>query len=282
MARLECEIKFISLKYNNDEKFCEGLLDFEALLTSQLLISVDKLPESAKEYEDIKKAAKCIAVIRKRADEIIRQTSFVKESAYWIELLIRTLKYASYPSVDGISQLTDFKKKYALISALLLADNCLKKPEILIQQQPLIVSICSKKYEFEDSPPNEKERISSKKYSSIPAGMEKMEDQSHDNRRVIRVFIASPGDLKEERRRFRKIIDEVNRSKAYGSGIQLEPLGWEDTSPGVGRPQGLINKDIHKCDLMIMLLWKWWGTPTGEYLSGFEEEYELAKHLHVK
>ena len=109
-----------------------------------------------------------------------------------------------------------------------------------------------------------------------------MEDQSYDNRRVIRVFIASPGDLKEERRRFHEIIDEVNRSKAHGSGIQLQPLGWEDTLPGVGRPQGLINKDIDKCDLMIMLLWKRWGTPTGEYSSGFEEEYELAKHRHEK
>lgn len=28
-----------------------------------------------------------------------------------------------------------------------------------------------------------------------------------------------------------------------------------------------------------MLLWKQWGTPTGNYTSGFEEEYELAKSL---
>lgn len=48
LVRLECEIKFISVKYNNDEKFCEELLDFEVLSTSQLLINVDKLPESAK------------------------------------------------------------------------------------------------------------------------------------------------------------------------------------------------------------------------------------------
>lgn len=109
-----------------------------------------------------------------------------------------------------------------------------------------------------------------------------MDNQLHDNRRVIRVFMASPGDLKEERRLFREIIDEVNRSKAHGNGIQLEPIGWEDTLPRVGRPQDLINKDIDKCDLMIMLLWKRWGTPTGEYSSGFEEEYELAKYLHDK
>ena len=106
-----------------------------------------------------------------------------------------------------------------------------------------------------------------------------MQVQSDDVRKVLRVFIASPGDLGEERRLFRDIIDEVNRSKANGMGTQLEPLGWEDTLPGFGRPQELINEDVKKCDLMIMLLWKRWGTPTGEYSSGFEEECELAKHL---
>ncbi len=106
-----------------------------------------------------------------------------------------------------------------------------------------------------------------------------MRGQSDDFRNVVRVFIASPDDLGEERRLFRDIVDEVNRSKANGMEIQLEPLGWEDTLPGSGRPQELINEDIKKCDLMIMLLWKRWGTPTGEYSSGFEEEYEMAKRL---
>jgi hypothetical protein len=29
--------------------------------------------------------------------------------------------------------------------------------------------------------------------------------------------------------------------------------------------------------VLIGLLWRGWGTPSGEYSSGFEEEYELAK-----
>ncbi len=106
-----------------------------------------------------------------------------------------------------------------------------------------------------------------------------MQVQSDDFRKVLRVFIASPGDLVEERRLFRGIVDEVNRSEANRMGVQLEPLGWEDVLPGYGRPQELINEDVKRCDLMIMLLWKRWGTPTGEYSSGFEEEYELAKRL---
>ena len=106
-----------------------------------------------------------------------------------------------------------------------------------------------------------------------------MQGKSDDFRKVIRVFIASPGDLGDERHLFRDIVDGVNQSKANEMAIQLEPLGWEDTLPGSGRPQELINEDVKKCDLMIMLLWKQWGMPTGEYSSGFEEEYELAKRL---
>jgi hypothetical protein len=101
-------------------------------------------------------------------------------------------------------------------------------------------------------------------------------------RKVIKIFIASPRDLNFERTRFPDIISEVNRIKANPQGIQLEPLGWEDTLPGKGRPQEKINEDIKKCDLIVMLLGKHWGTSTGKYTSGFEEEYELAKSLSEK
>ncbi|MCH8087095.1 MAG: tetratricopeptide repeat protein, partial [Chloroflexi bacterium] len=99
---------------------------------------------------------------------------------------------------------------------------------------------------------------------------------------VRHVFIGSPGDLTEERRLFPEILTQVNKIKANALGIELKPLGWEDTPPGIGRPQELINEDVKKADLCVMLLWKRWGTPTGEYSSGFEEEYELARDLHGK
>lgn len=138
LARLECEIKFVSLKNYEYPSFWQGLLEFEELITKQFLITEDDLSESAKEFEELKKAAKCIAIIRKRADEIINQSSRVKKMAYWIELLIRTLKYVSYKSEDGISQLADSQKKYALISSLLLADRCLEGCEKELEQlQPI-------------------------------------------------------------------------------------------------------------------------------------------------
>ena len=60
----------------------------------------------------------------------------------------------------------------------------------------------------------------------------------------------------------------------------MKPICWEDTLPGFGRPQKLINEDVKKAGLCVMLLWKRWGTQTGNYSSGFEEEYELARVLH--
>ena len=92
-----------------------------------------------------------------------------------------------------------------------------------------------------------------------------------------RIFIASPGDLVAERKIFPDVIERVNRIKAKAKGILLEPIGWEDTLPGKGHPQEKINKDVGRSHLIVMLLWKRWGSPTGEYSSGFEEEYQVAR-----
>jgi hypothetical protein len=99
---------------------------------------------------------------------------------------------------------------------------------------------------------------------------------------VIQVFVASPGDLGEERMVFRSVVDEVNKIKARSLGYSIEPLGWEDTLPGKGRPQALINEDVRKCHLFVLLLWKRWGTFSGQYSSGTEEEFEIARALNEK
>ncbi len=98
-----------------------------------------------------------------------------------------------------------------------------------------------------------------------------------ETRTVIKVFLASPGDLADERRRAKDVADEVNRTVGRTWGIAIELLGWEDTLPGAGRPQELINRDVDSCDLFIGILWRRWGQPTGEYSSGFEEEFERAR-----
>ena len=49
---------------------------------------------------------------------------------------------------------------------------------------------------------------------------------------VISVFIASPGDLVEERRRTRVVIDELIRSLGRAFGIHL--VGWKVGEQGYG------------------------------------------------
>jgi hypothetical protein len=65
-------------------------------------------------------------------------------------------------------------------------------------------------------------------------------------------------------------------------GWHIELLGWEDTLPGFSRPQALINKDVDSCDLFLGILWRRWGQPTGEYESGFEEEFTCARERKEK
>lgn len=102
-------------------------------------------------------------------------------------------------------------------------------------------------------------------------------------RRVLNVFLATPGDLVDERRAAKEVIDEVAMT-ARELGVSLELLGWEDTLPGAQRPQEVINKDLDEAELFIGLLWRRWGQPTGhpEFSSGFEEEFHRARARHAR
>jgi len=94
-------------------------------------------------------------------------------------------------------------------------------------------------------------------------------------RNVLTAFIASPGDVNDERQATRKAVDELNKAlKKINWHIEL--LGWEDTMPGFSRPQAQINKDLDLCQLFIGILWKRWGSKSGRYSSGFQEEFERA------
>lgn len=100
-----------------------------------------------------------------------------------------------------------------------------------------------------------------------------------------RVFFASPGGLQNERRTFRRVIDEYNALESRHRGVLFIAVGWEDTLPGVGRPQSLINAEIEAADYFVLMFWDRWGTPPasdGEslYTSGTEEEFHVAKKCH--
>jgi len=100
-----------------------------------------------------------------------------------------------------------------------------------------------------------------------------------DELKGIRVFIATPGGLEDERRCFRTAVEEVNR-EAYERGFAFIPVGWELTTAGLGRPQEQINEEVRRSDYMVLLLHDRWGTPPsgdGGFTSGTEEEYNVAR-----
>lgn len=98
--------------------------------------------------------------------------------------------------------------------------------------------------------------------------------------KCLKVFIASPGGLEEERKAFREEIHDSNEADAVARGVLFQPIGWEDTLSGVGRPQSIINKEIEEADYFLLVLWDRWGSPphsgSGAYTSGTEEEYHVA------
>lgn len=94
---------------------------------------------------------------------------------------------------------------------------------------------------------------------------------------VLRIFLASPGDVQEERDRAQALVDELNEALADSLQCQLRLLKWESVEPGYGRPQEIINRKVDRCDIFLGLLHRRWGQPTGaDYTSGFEEEFERA------
>jgi|GEM_PF-5849246 len=95
--------------------------------------------------------------------------------------------------------------------------------------------------------------------------------------RVFRVFLASPSDLADERRVARDVVEALNTVCSKEIDLRIELLGWEDTLPGAGRPQALINADLDKADLFLGCLWQKMGSPSGAHgKTGFEEEFERA------
>jgi uncharacterized protein DUF4062 len=92
---------------------------------------------------------------------------------------------------------------------------------------------------------------------------------------TLRVFLASPGDVKPERAAAEELVNEMNK-QLRSLGWQIMLYMWEDIPPGFGRPQETINASVDECAVFLGLLWERWGQQTGKYSSGFEEEFERA------
>lgn len=98
---------------------------------------------------------------------------------------------------------------------------------------------------------------------------------------VLRVVVASPGDVQAERDTLSVVVEELNHGIAQDRGLRLELSRWEtDAYPGFHPegPQGLIDSilRIEDCDLLIGIFWKRFGTPVKDAQSGTEHEFRRA------
>lgn len=105
------------------------------------------------------------------------------------------------------------------------------------------------------------------------------------------VFIASPGNLAEERTACRRTISAFNEEHANAEGVHFLARAWEQLPGGLGRPQARINPLLDKCDFMILMLGDRWGSEPsvdGPYSSGTEEEFHrciellASPHAHMR
>ncbi|MDR1341952.1 MAG: hypothetical protein LBK18_01705 [Prevotellaceae bacterium] len=103
--------------------------------------------------------------------------------------------------------------------------------------------------------------------------------------RTIKIFISSPGDVKNERQIARRVIAKLGREFAVAD-IKLEALLWEDMPlQATSSFQGGINQIVNAklVDIAVFILWSRLGSPLKEftkpdgssYKSGTEYEFEM-------
>jgi hypothetical protein len=93
--------------------------------------------------------------------------------------------------------------------------------------------------------------------------------------RLFRVFLSAPADVISEYEIVSGILREWNVQHGQALGVRVELVHWRThTYPATGRrAQALINKQaFDQSDIVVGIFWTKFGTPTGRYGSGTEEE----------
>ena len=104
---------------------------------------------------------------------------------------------------------------------------------------------------------------------------------AHSMRQVIRIFLASPGDVMAERKLAKEAVDALNGNVADENGFVLQLVSWETNSrPGLDQAgaQEWLNRvlQVEKVDLLVGIFWRRFGTRTERADSGTEEEIRTA------
>ncbi len=102
-----------------------------------------------------------------------------------------------------------------------------------------------------------------------------------DNVQILRIVVASPGDVQAERNIVEEVATELNRGIAADRGLRLEVTRWEtDAYPGFHPegPQCLIDSilRIEDSHILIGIFCKIFGTPIKDARSGTEHDIRKA------
>jgi hypothetical protein len=95
----------------------------------------------------------------------------------------------------------------------------------------------------------------------------------------IRILLASPGNLREDREKVSEIVKYINLDSGQRGGFVAEIVSWETHSrPAAGEyPQGVINDQFpDDIDIFVGMMGTYFGTPTKRWGSGTEEEFRIA------
>jgi hypothetical protein len=122
------------------------------------------------------------------------------------------------------------------------------------------------------------------KYPAAAAGTHLSECHPMTTKRILRIVVASPSDVNDERQRLDNVISEINRGIGDAMAITLELIKWEtDTYPQFHPmgPQGAVDQGLRleDCDIIIGIFWTKLGTPTVSGETGTEHELRSAHEI---
>ena len=99
------------------------------------------------------------------------------------------------------------------------------------------------------------------------------DDRPGTTKRTFRVFVASPGDVREERSLMPKVVESLNRTLGKMLDIAVELWRWEADAPAAaGEPQPIIDPELDEADVVLAVFWNRFGTPTSAGPTGTEGE----------
>jgi len=93
----------------------------------------------------------------------------------------------------------------------------------------------------------------------------------------LRVFVASPGGLDDERDAVENAANQLNSRLGDKLNVVITVRRFEQLVSRAGRPQGQINSWVDDCDVLIAIVYRQMGSASGHGdATGFTEEFDRA------